>query len=875
MIRRPPRSTLFPTRRSSDLPRRSGTSTWWTGSRTERRRRGDLMRRGLTLAWVLALVAAFHWWDVTLRFPRLLVWTWAFLGLFLGTAAVLFGRGMRARRREVWLPAAVWVTLALGADLGAVLFAAVSVEGRRVAAAVWVPIVDLVLPIWMTARALALVWTGASLWSFAAVAVPALAVWAWSVMIRMPGRSHAGPLQPLTAEEAAIRRDLETHVRALAGTIGERHYARPQALARAVAYLHDALARLGYEASLQPLSAGGPHRRDVRARDDRLLQRPVRHPGVSLPAGPVLSRPGRLHRLRGQLAVRAVGAAQHPSVPRDHGLSVRGSGGARVAAGDQPFRPRVLLAARVARDHDLGHGALPVPLLSQRARYARQTGLRPARPRGRGCSTGGAGGGGGRSVGGGRRLEELLLRARAVARPCGAPRVGAVGGELPCGRIGELGREDAIEARARGGVAHRDGHLNPAAQIARPPVGGPDVIVGGTPVLEVIDARVLQEAAEDARDPDTLRQAGYAGAQHADAAHHQLDARAGLRGTVQRGDHRTVGQPVQLHPDAAAAAGTRVLGLALDQVEEAPQHVGRRDEQPAELRLRRSRRAGQLVEQRGEVRAQVLLCREQAEVAVNPGGVRGVVARAYVCVAAGAGAAAEAPQRDFSVRLEVHEAGHDVNAELLEAPRPGDVVLFVEAHNIAWARSLEQLGIHVVTGLVNLKTHAKIALVVRRRGGRIRRYAHVGTGNYNPDTARVYSDLGLFTAEEDLGADLNALFNELTGSSRPPQAEFRRLLVAPTNMLRRFLDLIEREAEHARAGRGGRIRVKLNGLADGPVIAALYRASQAGVSVELVVRGICMLRPGVPGLSERIRVTSILGRFLEHARIYPFENGGG
>jgi len=148
------------------------------------------MRRGLTLAWVLALVAAFHWWDVTLRFPRLLVWTWAFLGLFLGTAAVLFGRGMRARRREVWLPAAVWVTLALGADLATVLFPAVSVEGRRVAAAVWLPIVDLVLPIWMTARALALVWTGASLWSFAAVAVPALAVWAWSVMIRMPGRSR-------------------------------------------------------------------------------------------------------------------------------------------------------------------------------------------------------------------------------------------------------------------------------------------------------------------------------------------------------------------------------------------------------------------------------------------------------------------------------------------------------------------------------------------------------------------------------------------------------------------------------------------------------------------------------------------------------------
>ena len=134
------------------------------------------MRRGLTLAWMLALAASFHWWDVTLRFPRLLVWTWGFLALFLATAVVLFGRGLRARRREVWLPAAVWVALALGADLASVVFPAVSVEGRRVAAAVWLPVLDLVLPIWMTARALALVWAGASVWPLALVAVPALAV---------------------------------------------------------------------------------------------------------------------------------------------------------------------------------------------------------------------------------------------------------------------------------------------------------------------------------------------------------------------------------------------------------------------------------------------------------------------------------------------------------------------------------------------------------------------------------------------------------------------------------------------------------------------------------------------------------------------------
>src|SRR5690242_1905707 len=210
-----------------------------------------------------------------------------------------------------------------------------------------------------------------------------------------------------------------------------------------------------------------------------------------------------------------------------------------------------------------------------------------------------------------------------------------------------------------------------------------------------------------------------------------------------------------------------------------------------------------------------------------------------------------------------------------------DVSVFVELKarfdeelNIGWAQSLEAAGIHVITGLATLKTHAKITLVVRRTSGHTRRYAHVGSGNYNPETAKLYTDLGLFTADEEITTELHALFNELTGSSRAPRAVFRRLLVAPTNMLDRFLALIAREAEHARAGRGGHIRAKLNGLADCSVIAALYRASQAGVDVNLVVRGVCMLRPGVPGLSDRITVTSVLGRFLEHARIYHFANGG-
>ena len=200
---------------------------------------------------------------------------------------------------------------------------------------------------------------------------------------------------------------------------------------------------------------------------------------------------------------------------------------------------------------------------------------------------------------------------------------------------------------------------------------------------------------------------------------------------------------------------------------------------------------------------------------------------------------------------------------------------FDEARNISWARSLERDGIHVVTGLVSLKTHAKMALVVRQlASGRVHRHAHVGSGNYNANTARVYTDFGLFTADPRITADVHALFNELTGSSHIPQVHLQHLLAAPNDLLDRVLTMIDREAAQARAGRPARIRAKLNALSDSTVIQALYRASQAGVDVDLVVRGICTLRPGVPGLSERIRVVSLLGRFLEHGRIYHFANAG-
>ncbi|RMH75422.1 MAG: polyphosphate kinase 1 [Cyanobacteria bacterium J007] len=197
---------------------------------------------------------------------------------------------------------------------------------------------------------------------------------------------------------------------------------------------------------------------------------------------------------------------------------------------------------------------------------------------------------------------------------------------------------------------------------------------------------------------------------------------------------------------------------------------------------------------------------------------------------------------------------------------------FDEENNILWARKLEKVGVHVVYGLVGLKTHTKIAMVVRREDEGIRRYVHIGTGNYNPKTAKLYTDLGLLTCREDLGADLTDLFNFLTGYSR--QRSYRKLLVAPVNMRDRMSSLIQREIEHSRNGYGGRIVAKMNSLVDPKIIALLYEASQAGVQIDLVVRGICCLRPGVPGISDNIRIVSIVGRFLEHSRIFYFHNCG-
>ena len=197
---------------------------------------------------------------------------------------------------------------------------------------------------------------------------------------------------------------------------------------------------------------------------------------------------------------------------------------------------------------------------------------------------------------------------------------------------------------------------------------------------------------------------------------------------------------------------------------------------------------------------------------------------------------------------------------------------FDERNNIQWATRLEEAGVHVVYGLEKLKTHCKVCLVVRQEADGVRRYAHIGTGNYNRVTAQVYTDVSLFTANPAILDDVSEVFNALTGYSQ--RTDYRELLVAPANLRERLRGLIEREADHARAGRPARIIIKNNAVTDPDMIAALYRASQCGTQIDLIVRGVCCLRPGVPGVSEHTRVRSVVGRFLEHSRLYYFENGG-
>ena len=236
----------------------------------------------------------------------------------------------------------------------------------------------------------------------------------------------------------------------------------------------------------------------------------------------------------------------------------------------------------------------------------------------------------------------------------------------------------------------------------------------------------------------------------------------------------------------------------------------------------------------------------------------------------------------LAIKMTLYRTSGDspiVNALIKAAENGKQVVALVELkarfdeeNNINWARTLERSGVHVVYGLTNLKTHTKVALVVRREKDMIRRYVHIGTGNYNPKTAKLYTDLGLLSCRPELGTDLTDLFNYLTGYSR--QQAYQKLLIAPVSLRSQMTEFIRKEAKLAKDGKQGRIIVKMNALVDAPIIRELYKASQAGVEIDLIIRGICCLRPGIQGVSENIRVISIIGRFLEHSRVFYFHNGG-
>jgi polyphosphate kinase len=246
-------------------------------------------------------------------------------------------------------------------------------------------------------------------------------------------------------------------------------------------------------------------------------------------------------------------------------------------------------------------------------------------------------------------------------------------------------------------------------------------------------------------------------------------------------------------------------------------------------------------------------------------------------------ASAAADPNVQAIKICLYRTGRDspiVNS-LMRASRLGKQVTalvelkarFDEENNIEWARRLENEGVHVVYGISTLKTHSKLLLVVRREKGKLVRYIHLATGNYNPVTARIYTDLGLLTANEEIADDAGSLFNFLTGYSQ--QDKYKRLILAPLHLRTRLIALIRREIKNKQAKKEARIIIKANSLTDVDVINELYRASQAGVEVDLIIRGICALRPGIKGLSENIRVRSIIGRFLEHSRIYYFANAGG
>jgi polyphosphate kinase len=392
-----------------------------------------------------------------------------------------------------------------------------------------------------------------------------------------------------------------------------------------------------------------------------------------------------------------------------------------------------------------------------------------------------------------------------------------------------------------------------------------DTLFRGMEIVRAYPFRVLRDAdieiqEDEASDSDLLEEV-----QH------------GLR-------ERRFGAPVQLCVDTSMPA--QVCGLLLEHLE-----LSAEDVLVFDGPLRLADMTELLRQERPDLKDKPLVQRVAAELSAGRDPFAAIAQGdlllhhpydSFSSVAEFIQAAARDPQV-LAIKQTLYRVGSDspVVRALLDAIEHGKQVAvlvelkarFDEENNIEWARALEEAGVHVIYGLVGLKTHAKVALVVRRERDGLHRYVHLGTGNYNASTARTYEDFCLITADPDLGADASELFNALTGYSRQP--EYRKLLVAPLALRRELLARIDQVIQRHRAGAPGRLIFKVNALVDPEMIRALYRASRAGVRVDLIVRGICCLRPGVPGVSEHIRVISLVGRFLEHSRIFYFANGNG
>jgi len=395
---------------------------------------------------------------------------------------------------------------------------------------------------------------------------------------------------------------------------------------------------------------------------------------------------------------------------------------------------------------------------------------------------------------------------------------------------------------------------------------------------------MLKEAANKASNLDIFTHSGDADSHSTHTANEQTNRNTGCRGAVEGLNDPLLHKRVDLGINAARATSHRVADFVFDQFMETFTEPPWSDHQF--LHHRKTRHASEAIECLSELAGEGVTASEQTQVGVDFCRRGVVVSSPHVGVATNTLPLTANNKHRLGVSFQASDTINNIHSDspivqaLITAARNGKQVTavielkarFDEAANIQWARMMREAGVDVVYGVTGLKTHAKAMLIIRSEGERIRRYAHMGTGNYHPSTAKIYTDLSLLTCRDALTSELAETFNCLTGVSRFPM--MKELMVAPWRLCEGFHELIENEIGHAMAGRPCGIYAKVNSLVEEGIIEALYRASAAGVPIRLLVRGMCAVRVGIPGVSENIEVRSLVGRFLEHSRIYRFENGG-